>query len=255
MLVTEFTRRDITRSSDRLPALGSVMERIRAVTGWTPLFGHWKERLRETLCWESENNFLTPTNGCMNAQYNGPTWSWASIDGRITWPNGGMDDSFKPDFDILEYPNAATSNTIKIFGLNTICVVIMSSHKNKPWNEVSDVPLTASGQYYFVKLPGDPDTQHKFKADVPLEPFNEELTSGKVEHSVRRVPFGGVQGSADAWISLCQCVYLGQSKGYHTALLIGKSAKKEGVWERVGIVSTFPYEAFSIAKREAVTIV
>jgi hypothetical protein len=254
-LVEEFTRRDITRSSDRLPALGSVMERIRAATGWTPLFGLWKERLRQTLCWESENNsFLTPGKGRMNPTHNAPTWSWASVNGRITWPVDA-DNSFEPDFEILEHPSEANNNALKISGLSTICVVFLSTHQTKPWVEVSDVPLRASGQYYFVKLPGDPDNPHIFKQDVPLEPSEVTVPNAKAEHSVRRIPFGSTQQQPDEWISLCFCLYMGFSKGYHYGMLIGNSERVPGAWERLGIVSDFPFEAFEHGKREEIVIV
>ena len=76
-IVQEFTRRKITKDTDRLPALAALAEQYREVTGKQYLAGMWLEDLPTTLLWRPRGKFESPTTYCA------PSWSWASIEGPV----------------------------------------------------------------------------------------------------------------------------------------------------------------------------
>jgi hypothetical protein len=69
-LIEDFTRRDITISTDRLVAIRAVMDKVRERYKLTPIFGLWHETITTTLHWG-------PKEGCHSlkphASYMAPT--------------------------------------------------------------------------------------------------------------------------------------------------------------------------------------
>ncbi|KUI68623.1 hypothetical protein VM1G_04558 [Cytospora mali] len=77
-VVQEFTRRKITKDTDRLPALAGLAEQYKKMTGNEYLAGMWVEDLPGTLLWKGPDRGLkSPT------AYRAPSWSWASLEGEI----------------------------------------------------------------------------------------------------------------------------------------------------------------------------
>lgn len=74
-LVEEYSRRQITYESDRLPALAGLATSYAEVTGHTYLAGLWREEMPRTLLWtpRPEARARGPGGG-----RHGPSWSWAS---------------------------------------------------------------------------------------------------------------------------------------------------------------------------------
>ncbi|KAH7205613.1 hypothetical protein BKA60DRAFT_611668 [Fusarium oxysporum] len=80
-LITNYTSRELTKSSDRLPALSGIAKWLQPHLG-NPAYlaGLWNNSdLYRQLAWFS----CTTQNP--RPQYRAPSWSWASIDGRILW--------------------------------------------------------------------------------------------------------------------------------------------------------------------------
>lgn len=79
-IVMEFTRRNITRDTDRLPALAGLAEQYRKETGKQYVAGLWLEDMPEALLWkrhETSESLTPPTT------YRAPSWSWASLEGPV----------------------------------------------------------------------------------------------------------------------------------------------------------------------------
>ncbi|PVH69309.1 HET-domain-containing protein, partial [Cadophora sp. DSE1049] len=70
-IVTQYSRKDLTRDSDKLPAISGIASAVKEITGYTYLAGIWGEDPKGLL-WFSDGS-LTP-----NTAYRGPSWSWAS---------------------------------------------------------------------------------------------------------------------------------------------------------------------------------
>ncbi|CAM1510589.1 Fc.00g009240.m01.CDS01 [Cosmosporella sp. VM-42] len=73
--VENYTSRNLTFASDRLPALSGLAQRFGNLTGATYIAGMWKQHLLEDLSWQRySRTSLQPV-----LQYLAPTFSWASI--------------------------------------------------------------------------------------------------------------------------------------------------------------------------------
>jgi hypothetical protein len=77
-IVEQYTVRELSHESDRLPALASIAEKYSSEM--TNLAGLWDELLPRGLMWRTAN----PT-AARHATNNVPSWSWASIQGAATY--------------------------------------------------------------------------------------------------------------------------------------------------------------------------
>ena len=80
-ILTDYTRRSITKTSDRLPALAGLASEFGAILlGDRYRFGLWMND-PSSLLW-SFHNYKEESNELMNKL---PTWSWARYERNISW--------------------------------------------------------------------------------------------------------------------------------------------------------------------------
>ncbi|RDL38648.1 uncharacterized protein BP5553_02988 [Venustampulla echinocandica] len=78
-LVEFYSRRALTKTSDKLNAIAGLAELIKLKTEDSSyIAGIWKSDLEAQLCWYTDKPFLKRPE-----RYRAPTWSWASIDGPV----------------------------------------------------------------------------------------------------------------------------------------------------------------------------
>lgn len=77
-IVQEYSRREVSREGDRLPALAGLADRYAQATGHTYLAGLWREGLPLSLIWVGGG----PLSQCA------PSWSWASRNERVSFVDG-----------------------------------------------------------------------------------------------------------------------------------------------------------------------
>jgi hypothetical protein len=86
--VANYTSRELTKSSDRFPALSGLAQAVIEATGDTYLAGLWRSDLCRGLLWsrayldsapEGTRHWAQPTE----LEYRAPSWSWASISGPV----------------------------------------------------------------------------------------------------------------------------------------------------------------------------
>lgn len=87
-IIDDYSESQLTLQEDKLPALSGMASRFHAITKDDYLAGHWRIDLERSLFWEG----LGP-NAFRVKPYRAPTWSWASIDGKVS-----TDRFFEPDF-------------------------------------------------------------------------------------------------------------------------------------------------------------
>ncbi|CAN9202239.1 unnamed protein product [Alternaria alternata] len=76
-IVSDYTGMDLTEQRDRLPAIAGVASQFENVLGGRYLAGLWETALPGDLLWRTDQCAqCTP-------QYRAPSWSWASLDGKI----------------------------------------------------------------------------------------------------------------------------------------------------------------------------
>jgi hypothetical protein len=87
-LVTVYSKRSLTHTKDKLPAIAGIAAHYGLATGDEYLAGLWKSMLISELCWR-----------CLDDQherplaFQAPSWSWASINGQISFESHGYSDA------------------------------------------------------------------------------------------------------------------------------------------------------------------
>lgn len=80
-ILRTYTSCKLTKSEDKLIAISGVVKVLQKSTGDKYFAGLWGEHLATDLLWEKS---LSQPTGLMPAKiYRAPSWSWASVDGRI----------------------------------------------------------------------------------------------------------------------------------------------------------------------------
>ncbi|PMD37159.1 HET-domain-containing protein [Hyaloscypha variabilis F] len=85
-IIVQYSPLNLTKASDKLPALSSLAEQVRRSTNWTYLAGLWKENLLFDILWY--RNLVPPLNSCERPNlfpWRAPSWSWASLGGQILY--------------------------------------------------------------------------------------------------------------------------------------------------------------------------
>ncbi|KAF2169181.1 hypothetical protein M409DRAFT_52461 [Zasmidium cellare ATCC 36951] len=90
-LVKEYSARDLTKPTDRLPAIAGLADKVRREFGGSPLYvdGLWLDDLMAGLLWRRPNRpkpRLSTTNGeAQTLSTLTPSWSWASTLGAVEY--------------------------------------------------------------------------------------------------------------------------------------------------------------------------
>lgn len=80
-IVEEFTKRDLTCSADKLPAISGIAELWATASGDYYVAGLWRSHLPLGLLWTSGQ----PQLQTESRKYRAPSWTWASSDGQVDW--------------------------------------------------------------------------------------------------------------------------------------------------------------------------
>lgn len=89
-IIRDFTSREVSVAEDRIHAIGGVISELEKKWKDVCVFGVWKSRILEHLCWRSLGT--STRNGSRHA----PSWSWMSLDTAI-----GMDYDDFENFDAV----------------------------------------------------------------------------------------------------------------------------------------------------------
>lgn len=82
LLVQRYSECQLTRASDKLPAIAGVSWYFGLLLRDSPIFGMWKCRIIDQLGYVVEKPAMTQT-----LVHRAPSWSWASLDGPIMSPS------------------------------------------------------------------------------------------------------------------------------------------------------------------------
>ncbi|KAH8780156.1 heterokaryon incompatibility protein-domain-containing protein, partial [Diaporthe sp. PMI_573] len=87
-LVSSYSGRYLTKSSDKLPAIAGLAATIHEIAQDSYLAGHWRIELERSLFWRTDQEVVSPEPArCRD--YRAPSWAWPSVDGGVwwTWPD------------------------------------------------------------------------------------------------------------------------------------------------------------------------
>lgn len=89
-IVESYCARSLTHGHDKLPALSGLAQRYHALSSKPDkyLAGLWESHLPRHLLWihfDVYNSFLGKAKNQRPTEYHAPSWSWASIDGHVSF--------------------------------------------------------------------------------------------------------------------------------------------------------------------------
>ncbi|KAI1123709.1 heterokaryon incompatibility protein-domain-containing protein [Nemania abortiva] len=86
-IVAEYSSLDLTFQKDIFPALSGVAKQMQRVRGSKYLAGLWEDNLIEDLLWGTFS-----LSADRPSKWRAPTWSWASVNGRIQYNSDSSED-------------------------------------------------------------------------------------------------------------------------------------------------------------------
>ena len=210
MIVAIYTRANLTRESDKLPALSGISGLFQHVLQDSYLAGLWRKSLVFDMAWSHADpgrRVLTRPS-----VYRAPSWSWASVDGPVHWNKYQMEDP------ALVISAGVTPKGSNLLGAVTEGFAILYSELVPV--ELDYLPNTRSAFQYVCK-------RHGF-----VEP-------ARVDHPIYERFSQFSTNSTDAVYVLRLFTVIGWpgSPG-HTfiALVLRKSDQMTDIYERVGIL-------------------
>jgi hypothetical protein len=81
-ILRRYSSRNLTKPSDKLPALSGLAHEYQMKWGDEYLAGLWRKDLWKSLLWRRNEEYTLPEPK-RPPEYRAPSWSWASMDGRI----------------------------------------------------------------------------------------------------------------------------------------------------------------------------
>ncbi|KAH6659131.1 heterokaryon incompatibility protein-domain-containing protein [Truncatella angustata] len=246
-LMEDFTARNMTCAGDRLPAISSVMARVSAGQGLTPIAGMWKENLVQNLHWM--RNDLKDRNHAGQGHQEGtiPSWSWASIGYPVQWTLGTADQLPYDDkkwtlhlIDVLD--PAATDGASQSAGpvLDLVGTAMPALLRSYP-----PVPEENKPASYRLVVDGKNEEWQVFHADGALEARHLYISTPPTHRTVyRRSP--GMSPDPGGWQATCALLQLVVYGITATSLVLTESGTRSGrqVWQRVGLLQHYRVEAF-----------
>jgi len=95
-LIERYSKCALSKPSDKLPALSGIVRQMHAFTQDKYFCGIWAQRIHQCLLWLRGKEKLQ-----RSPRGRAPSWSWASYDGAIQypeWSSRGSDSNIKPEF-------------------------------------------------------------------------------------------------------------------------------------------------------------
>ncbi|KAK7999111.1 hypothetical protein PG991_014786 [Apiospora marii] len=102
-IVKDYSSATLTVDSDRLPALSGIARRQHGITGDQYLAGMWRKELKTQLPWVCIGRPQKRPN------WRAPTWSWASINGPVRYPECWDEDIRPPDSTYISVLDVSTT--------------------------------------------------------------------------------------------------------------------------------------------------
>lgn len=253
-LVSEYTRRTLTRASDRLPAAAATMRRVAKARGWSHRWGMWTGAGTpvDTLAWQAERyTGVRYKHLCaVRPGFYAPSWAWASVEGPVTYRYvTGMDTARDPkteDAEVREWD--LPSGVIRVAGrviTRTIrCHVTEFPGDPAVPGVIEAEPVGLSHRYTMAGLaPQSKDEEVEVEGmegmpvtpDSALQPWTGVVVDGVAESTVVRVPHGDPLPDR-SWAGECRCLMLVRQKLRCVVLLLGRSRRVPGAWERIALV-------------------
>ena len=138
-----FAERDISFSDDKLPAVSGIAHGMAEFIQDEYLAGLWRKDIGRGLLWNTRND---NSRTKQLPRYRAPSWSWASLDGSITWAASLSSDTESP-------------NHIRCFKLLDVSVIAVGAD---PMGGISSGRLTLSSKLRAISAVMRNNSGHQF---------------------------------------------------------------------------------------------
>jgi hypothetical protein len=246
-IVEEFSKRALTVPSDKLPAMSGLAGASCELELGASLAGLWRNDIVTQLLWATKREGLELNQH--SKQYRAPSWSSASMEGPVEYPPFYMACArpetvacrilgAKTTLSTVDPFGAVSAGYIKLEGMAMQATLRIQSAVKTITKLPGDRPHTSWSDATFTR---DPDPmQHSFDADdiVKASVFSKLSRKLKTQSVLGKFKMGTPV--------LVVQLLVGRAEGYRiahgdtdfsVALVLKKSAKIPGAYERIGIIA------------------
>jgi hypothetical protein len=153
-IIEEFSHRKLTFSTDVLPAVIGLAQESAAVLDDVYVNGLWKKDLVKGILWEARGSNgssatrMAPARRSEQSAARAPSWSWASVEGCVSWPpyTHTIDGppcqylfeilGLEPPVNVSTY--IASHSALLIRGVIKKCLRLIETYGNMPFVEFRD---------------------------------------------------------------------------------------------------------------------
>ncbi|KAH6625745.1 heterokaryon incompatibility protein-domain-containing protein [Boeremia exigua] len=146
-LVEDYSLRALTKSEDKLPALSGVAEQYQEHKAQY-MAGLWSSQLPAALMWQSTDPYAKRHDA-----YRAPSWSWASIEGRVSYDSQRLVPPYEDYSDPRDNPPRMLNSAYG--GIELEQAVVKPNHPSYMYGEIKE------GAYIELK------SAYLFEIDVP----------------------------------------------------------------------------------------
>jgi len=235
-LVDHFTNRSLTDQHDKLPAIAGLARQMHNATAASYWAGLWSDTFPRALLWWILDRYhsLDPVK-CISRRivpYQAPTWSWASVTGRV----------------MLAHRETALISDLEDFTLSVVPKGI------DPYGSLQSASITAKAYLALVSVSDSPGPNeeyigYKFHATSCLALDGESL-SGIIEPDVLGDGYE-INLLQPHWILI-----IGHAANVAHGILVREAREAPNTYERVGFFNPLDYTKWTtIATRQHVTLI
>ncbi|KAI1375131.1 HET-domain-containing protein [Hypoxylon crocopeplum] len=245
MIVKSYTSRQLTYTSDKLPAIAGAATIMPQAKTSRYLAGLWSETLLLDLLWQVMPGRAHTPLMTKEHEENAPTWSWASMNWGVTWNSlqspqllASVVDAKASVIGLNPY-GRVSGGSVTLRGRMKHCRLTSDYHKNEHW-------------VHYKKADGSNGKRQHFRTDGALVAGTIPGQTDTFACRARLTTSGNALETAAAFF----CVARGPWTKYdHVGLILGMSPKFPGLMERVGSISNVPKDWYDTGEDTTVTIV
>ncbi|KAH8802413.1 heterokaryon incompatibility protein-domain-containing protein [Xylogone sp. PMI_703] len=215
-LCSHYTWRELTFPQDKLPAISGMANMVSRKLQSQYLAGLWKDNLMHDLFWKTVAVVTRPK------EYRAPSWSWASLDGRVRW-------QMWRDFLLCS-------------GCRTYCTILDASTTPAgldPYGSVKDGFLKVRGVLREVKIVRMINGESQYLHRLYYE--GQEIGEANLDSEENDAQVSS-RGTTCQALVMAECRSKGEQKAPVRGLLLGKTGQKRDGYEefmRLGMFTLF----------------
>ncbi|KAH6706633.1 heterokaryon incompatibility protein-domain-containing protein [Leptodontidium sp. MPI-SDFR-AT-0119] len=241
-IVTDFTHRNLTVGTDRLPAIGGISELMKPDSANDYAAGLWKKDFALHLLWYVPGfSSFNATTSRRHKEYIAPSWSWASVTGPIRYfaPLIHTESKYKIEVEILDIDLVLSGPNP--FGSLKDGHIIVRGLLAPTHLSLLQVQLDP-GHPFGIRIsvgqfdPNEPDPRHTPKGDLCFDVKGNGETN---YDAINKQPGGTEKHNFEIkmWEDLYCLMVMYRSEEYYDEvhiIVLRESSREHGAYERVG---------------------